>query len=118
MDWTPKTATQHTARTKRTHRGCIRRFARFPPNSDQNLQRLSGLQFSAASRRIIRPQQPITLLEFFVRSRGLQAAWSTYAQSVAQRQQQRLGETERTAAGRQHWTRTLLPLVSSLGRLM
>lgn len=67
------------------------------------------LQISAASRRIIRPLQPVTLLEFFLRSRGLQAGWTAYVEANPQRQ--------RVAKGSQ-WSQTLLPMVTALGQLL
>lgn len=75
---------------------------------DHNIQRLNVLQISVASRRIIRPQQPITLLEFFLRSRGLQAGWTAYVDA---------NPKQRDADGAQ-WSQTMLPLVTALGQLM
>lgn len=77
-------------------------------NSDHNIQRLNVLQISPGSRRIIRPQQPITLLEFFLRSRGLHAGWTAFADA----------HPKRSNADEPQWTQTMLPLVAALGQLM
>lgn len=66
------------------------------------------LQISAANRRIIRPQQPITLLEFFLRSRGLQAGWAAFVDA----------HPKQSGADETKWSHTMLPLVAALGQLM
>lgn len=72
------------------------------------MQRLNALHIHPTSRRISRPAQPITLLEFFMRTKGLPTALVRFVDEPYR---------DGGVVGEQ-WLQTMLPLVSVLGKLM
>ena len=58
------------------------------------------------SRHMKRSQQPASLLELFIKSKGLSAGFTSFM------------ETSNKYLSESHWQYTLLPLVTSIGKLV